>query len=165
MKNLDRSRPCGDVNGAYFGARFYQDGHYYDASGVYLFSNPGTPAPAGCKARVKLGEDGTPVGDPEVGPEDAPPARAAVSEPVPTKAAAAAAAAPAPRKTRQQLREEAAAAEAAAQPEPTLTREQTLNQFSVNELRTLVKTANGPSITGAGAKAKMVDWLLKNTEE
>lgn len=129
--SLDRSRDFGIVGGAYFGASFYQDGHYYAADGTYLFSNPGLAPPAGCRPVVACDENG-PI--------------AAVEEPPPAGEA------------------EAAPAEQAVQQAEGLTREQELAQQDLGTLRALVAAAGGAPITGSGAKARMIAWLIANTQ-
>jgi len=129
--SLDRSRDYGAVGGAYFGATYYQDGHYYAADGTYLFSNPGLAPPPGCKPAVACDENG-PI--------------AAVDAPEDAEAA------------------EAAPEEQAIQQAEGLTREQELAQKDLGTLRALVAAAGGEPITGSGAKARMVEWLIANTQ-
>lgn len=155
--SLDRSRPAGDIFGAYFGARYYQDCHYFDAAGQYLFSNPGTASPPGCPVRVKLDSEGNPVGDPESTPEGSPAPRPAAAAAAPAPAVPAAPAAPAPAAP-------APAADAPAVP-ADLTREQRLMQMPAAQLIALVKAAGGEAISGAGSKRRAVDWLLANTQD
>lgn len=134
--HLDKAQPFGDVMGAYHGARFYQFGHYFDAAGAYLFSNPGLKPPAGATARVSLDADGSPVGDPEVLPEGAPrptapPAQAQKPPEVPAD----------------------------------LSQEQKLAQLPAAQLIAMVKQAGGPPIEGAGSKKRAIEWLLANVQE
>jgi hypothetical protein len=59
---------------------------------------------------------------------------------------------------------ETSAAPAEAPVVDGLTREQTLNQLSVTQLKTLMAAAGGEPVIGSGAKKKMIDWLLANTQ-
>lgn len=129
--SLDRSLDFGIVGGAYFGAAYYQNGHYFGADGTYLFSNPGLAPPPGCKPAVACDENG-PI--------------AAADEPEAVEAT------------------EAAPAEQAIQQAEGLTREQDLAQKHLGTLRALVAAAGGDPITGSGAKARMVEWLIANTQ-
>lgn len=159
---FDSSKPYGDVSGAYFGARFYQNGHYYDAGQKYLFSNPGIAPPPGCKPRVKMDGDGNPVGDPEELPEGTPQPRAPAAAPPPPPPAPAPTPSPTPTPA---PTDPNPSAQTPTEPDqsPTLTREQQLMQMPVPKLQQLMKAAGQDPISGPGAKAKLVKWLLDNT--
>lgn len=157
-------RPFGNVSGTgVAGARFYQEGQYYDVDKRYLFSDPGVPAPAGeerksmeqaeaeVQERIKRRERGELV-------EEAPRKAAAQPQrPVP----------PIPPQP----------------PQGELTPEQQLMQLNVPKLQEMqlaalkAENAELPEdkrktdkqlkeqlIRGAGAKNLLVKWLLENTE-
>lgn len=148
---LDRKRSYGEVMGdGVGGARWYQDGHYFAPDGTYLFSNTGIRAPHGCAHRTM-----------EQAEADYQQRQAAQErgEPVAPRSAT-----------------KAAPKKAAAPPPPPgplvepiqaegLTREQKLAQFNYLQLANLLKAAGGERITGSGAKAKIIAWLLANTSE
>lgn len=147
---LDKKQPFGHVQGeGCAGAQFYQLGHYYDVEGRYLFSNPGSAPPPGEKLRSMEQADAD--------------YQARISVPAPQVAMGApAAAAPTP----------------ALDPvDPLLTREQQLNQFAVPKLQQLMlvtlkalhpdtdeTTLKKQIIGGPGSKAKLIEWLLTNSE-
>jgi hypothetical protein len=66
--------------------------------------------------------------------------------------------------TRASAAAEAAPEEQAIQQAEGLTREQELAQKDLGTLRALVAAAGGEPITGSGAKARMVEWLIANTQ-
>lgn len=118
-RRLDRSRPAGDVYGVHeLGARFYQDGHYFDAKGKYVCSEVGVKPPA---------DDGSP--EPE---EDG-------NGPAPPPASV-------------QVRADGG----------ELTPRDKLMQLNIGQLTKMIKAAGGEPITGAGAKARAIDWLLEH---
>lgn len=151
---FDKTKPHGHCQGeGAGGAQYYQDGHYYDVEGRYLFSNPGIAPPPGQKLRTmeqaetayQLRRDAT--------------ARAEASRPA------------APETPVAQSAPTPAAPETGA-----LTREQQLNQFGVPKLQQLQLVAlqamhpdkelavlKKELIGGPGAKQKLVKWLLDNT--
>lgn len=140
---LDRRRDFGAVMGdGVGGARWYQDGHYFGGGGNYLFSNPGIAAPPGETLRTMAqAEEAFQRGETELVPKKQ------AAPPIPTQTLPAKP--PQPQDTQQ--------AEG-------LTREQQLNQMSYFQLDRLVLAAGGPKIQGTGAKAKMIAWLLANTQ-
>lgn len=163
---LNKREPIGEVSGTgVAGARQYQNGQYYDVDGNYLFSDPGRAAPEGeerksmeqaeaaMQDRIKRRERGELVDD---SPKRATPA--APQRPIPPKP---------------------------QQPEPgtDLTPEQQLMQLNVPALQTLQletlkaaqadlpkdqqkddKALKAEMIKGAGAKEKLVKWLVENTD-
>lgn len=148
---LNRKQPFGEVFGeGAAGARWYQDGHYYAPDGRYLFSNPGIAPPPGQTLRTM--EEAEAAAQAELEAQSAPPHAVAPpqSKQVKAKASKPAAAPTAPPSTDLPL---------------DLTREQKLAQMAYFQLASLIKAAGGEPIQGAGAKAKMIAWLLANTSE
>lgn len=45
-----------------------------------------------------------------------------------------------------------------------MTKVQMLSQLTVTQLKTLVSKAGGEPVIGSGAKAKMIAWLIDNTQ-
>jgi hypothetical protein len=157
---FDKAKPHGEVSGTgVAGARFYQDGNYYDATHKYVFSNPGATPPAGKQARtmeqaeasyqqrLKAQEQGQPVSEEEKAPAKDP----AAPPPLPPENNGG---------------------------DTPLTREQRLAQMNVpklQELQIATLQALNPEadlgelkkqmIKGPGAKDKLVEWLAKNTSE
>ena len=161
-------RPHGEVSGTgVAGARFYQDGQYYDVDYRYVFSDPGVAAPPGCERksmeqaeaefqdRIKRRERGELV--------DETPKKAAPQQPQ----------RPIPPIPPQQPQSETT----------ELTAEQQLMQLNVPRLQEMqlaaLKAENEELaedkrksdsdlkkqlIRGAGAKNLLVKWLLENTE-
>lgn len=157
-------RSYGEVSGTgVAGARFYQEGQYYDVDGRYLFSDPGREAPAGetrksmeqaeaeVQNRIKARERGELV-------DNAPAPTAQPQRPIPPVPQAPAA-------------------------DTDLTPEQQLMQLNVPKLqemqletlkaenaelpeanRKTEKELKGQLIRGAGAKEKLVKWLLDHTD-
>lgn len=138
---LDRRRDYGAVMGdGVGGAKWYQDGHYFDGCGNYLFSNPGIAAPPGEVLRTMaeaeaafLSREAAANAPPKQSPPPIPPQSMPPSPPQGTHQA------------------------------EDMTREQQLHQMSYFQLDALVRAAGGEKIQGAGAKKKMIDWLLKST--
>jgi hypothetical protein len=155
------NEPHGHIQGdGAAGARYYQEGHYYDPHHRYLFSNPGIAAPPGEKLRSM---------DQAEADYQARQSRQAASTP------AAAMGAPVNHQP-----------EPSAPPpppaDPTLTREQQFMQHPVPKLQQFMLVAlqtmnqEKPAaeqqdlaqlkkqvIGGPGAKAKLIAWLLANT--
>jgi len=166
---LNQRRPIGEVSGTgVAGARYYQDGQYYDVDGRYLFSDPGVPAPTGftrksmeqaeaeMQARIKARERGELVDESVAQPQPQP--QPQPQRPIP----------PVPQQPPQGTE---------------LTPEQQLMQLNVPRLQELQldalkaenaelpenerkseKDLKAQLIRGAGAKDKLVKWLLENTD-
>lgn len=154
------TEPHGTVQGdGVAGAKFYQDGHYYDPHHRYLFSNPNTAPPPGEKlrsmeqaqaayeARQNVAQPAVAMGQP-----------AAVSEPESS--------APSPIMDTALSREQ----QLHQHPVPKLQQLQLAILQAMNEKKppeeqvepTLLKKQ---VIGGQGAKAKLIAWLLANTTE
>lgn len=159
-------RPHGEVSGTgVAGARFYQDGQYYDVDGRYVFSDPGVEAPRGetrksmeqaeaeVQERIRRRERGELV--------DEPPKKATAQQPqrpvppIPPQAPANTELTPEQQLMQlnvpklQELQFEALKAMNAEQPE---------------DKRKSEKDLRGQLIRGAGAKNQLVKWLLDNTD-
>jgi hypothetical protein len=152
------NEPHGHVQGeGAGGARYYQDGHYYDPHHRYLFSNPGIGPPAGQKLRTMEQAEADyqarqNVSAPAVAMGS--PARVVEQPPAPPEPPT----------------------------NPELSREQQFMQHPVPKLQQFMlvalQTANQEKpaaeqqdqahlkkqvIGGPGAKAKLIAWLLENT--
>ncbi len=161
-------RPFGEVHGTgVAGARYYQDGQYYDVDYKYVFSDPGADPPRGSQRR-SMEQANAEMLRREAAREQG----LVITEDTGTQPA----------------REPAPAApplpEAGPQTEgATLTKEQQLMQLNVPRLQEmqlkLLKQQNDAEpegkrkqekelraeiIKGPGAKEKLIDFLVKNTD-
>lgn len=159
-------RPFGEVSGTgVAGARFYQDGQYYDVDKRYLFSDPGVPAPAGeerksmeqaeaeVQDRIKRRERGEAVDEPKRKAPAAQPQRPA--PPIPPQAPQGAQLTP-----EQQLMQ----LNVPKLQEMQLAVLKAENEELPEDKRKTDKQLKEQLIRGAGAKNMLVKWLLERTE-
>lgn len=160
-------RPHGEVGGTgVAGARYYQDHQYYDVDGNYLFSDPGHEAPAGearksmeqaeneMQERIKARERGELV---DQGPKRATPAiPARPVPPIPSQPPAGTELTP-----EQQLMQ----LNVPRLQELQLDALKALNEDEPADKRKSEKELKGQLIRGAGAKEKLVKWLLDHTDK